>query len=147
MRLILTTLLLVVLPTLADDTQVVDVQLDSYRFVPDRVVVQVNRPVKLRATNVASFIPHSLVIRAPHAGIDVNLAIRAGKTGEANFTPTAPGTFEMLCDKQPPIGPSHRDKGMHGVLVEDVPTATSPGFGPRTGPRSRPADGITSPAR
>jgi plastocyanin len=119
--------LLVAVPALADDTQIVDVQLDSYRFVPDRIVVQVNRPVKLRAANVASFIPHSLVINAPQAGIDVNLAVRAGKTGEVTFMPTVPGTYEMICDKQPPIGPSHRDKGMHGVLVvEDAPVAVSP---------------------
>lgn len=116
-RLTLPALLFVALPALADDTQIVDVKLDSYRFTPDRIVVQANRPVTLRAANVAGFIPHSLVIRAPEAGIDVNLVVRAGKTGEASFTPTTPGTYEMICDKQPPIGPSHRDKGMHGVLV------------------------------
>ena len=116
-RLTLSALLFVALPAMANDVQVVDVQLDSYRFIPDRIVVQANRPVRLRATNVAGFIPHSLVIKAPDAGIDVNLVVRAGKTGEASFTPTAPGTFEMICDKQPPIGRSHRDKGMHGVLV------------------------------
>lgn len=126
-RLTLPALLLIVLPTLADDTQVVEIQLDSYRFIPDRIVVQANRPVKLRAANIASFIPHNLVIKAPQAGIDVNLAVRAGKTGEATFTPTVPGTYEMICDKQPPIGPSHRDKGMHGVLVvADAPAATNP---------------------
>lgn len=116
-RLILPALLFVTLPVLADDIQIIDVKLDSYRFTPDRIVVQANRPVTLRATNVASFIPHSLVIKAPEASIDVNVAVRAGKTGEATFTPTAPGTYEMLCDKAPPIGPSHREKGMHGVLV------------------------------
>jgi plastocyanin len=109
--------LLVALPVLADNTQVVDIKLDSYSFTPDRIVVQVDRPVTLRATNIASFIPHSLVIKAPEAGIDVNIVVRAGKTAEASFTPTAPGAYEMICDKQPPIGPSHRDKGMHGVLV------------------------------
>ena len=116
-RLTLPALLLVALPLQADDTQIVDIKLDSYSFTPDRIVVPVNRPVTLRATNVASFIPHSLVIQAPEAGIDVKLAIRAGKTGEASFTPTAPGTYEMFCDKQPPIGRSHREKGMHGILV------------------------------
>lgn len=116
-RLTLPALLFVALPVLADDVQIADIQLDSYRFIPDRIVVQANRPVQLRATNIAGFIPHSLVIRAPQAGIDVNLVVRAGKTGEASFTPTAPGTYEMICDKQPPIGPSHRDKGMHGLLV------------------------------
>ncbi len=116
-RLFLSALLFIALPAVAEDTQVVDVQLDSYRFTPDRIVVQVNRPVTLRAINVAGFIPHSLVIKAPEAGIDVNLVVRAGKTGETSFTPTTPGTYEMICDKQPPIGSSHRDKGMHGVLV------------------------------
>lgn len=116
-RLTLSALMLATLPALADDARIVEVRLDSYSFSPDRIVVTVNQAVTVRATNVATFIPHSLVIKAPQAGIDVDLEVRAGKTAEISFTPTATGTYEMFCDKQPPIGQSHREKGMHGLLV------------------------------
>lgn len=101
----------------AAEPQVIEVQLDSYTISPDRIVVKVNQPVTLRVSNQAFFIPHNIVIKAPAAGIDVKLDLRAGKSGEASFTPTRPGSYEMVCDKEPPIGKTHREKGMHGMLI------------------------------
>jgi uncharacterized cupredoxin-like copper-binding protein len=101
----------------ADEAKVIDVVLDSYTIKPERIVVKANEPVTLKLRNDATFIPHNLVVKAPDAGIDFRVDVRAGKTGEVTFTPTKAGTYEMYCDKEPPIGKSHREKGMHGTLV------------------------------
>ena len=47
----------------------------------------------------------------------MNVDLRGGKSGEASFTATKAGSYEMVCDKQPPIGKSHKEKGMHGTRV------------------------------
>jgi uncharacterized cupredoxin-like copper-binding protein len=47
----------------------------------------------------------------------VKIDLRGGKSGEVSFTPTKAGSYEMICDKEPPIGKSHKEKGMHGTLV------------------------------
>jgi plastocyanin len=112
-------LLFAILPVLAvkADPQVIDIRLDSYIIKPDTVTVKVNQPVTLRVKNEATFIPHNLVIKSPDAGFDVKLDLSAGKSGEVSFTPTKAGSYEMFCDKAPPIGKSHKEKGMHGTLV------------------------------
>jgi len=102
---------------LAADPQVIEVKLDSYSITPDKIVVKNGQPVTLKVTNVATFIPHDLVIKAPDAGVDLKIDLRAGKSGEVSFTPTRTGSYEMFCDKEPPIGKSHKAKGMHGILI------------------------------
>jgi heme/copper-type cytochrome/quinol oxidase subunit 2 len=110
-------LYLVVAAVHAAEPRVVEIKLDSYSIAPDTITVKVNVPVIFKVSNAATFIPHNLVIKAPEAGIDIKIDVRAGKTGEAVFTPTKSGTYEMFCDKTPPIGKSHKDKGMHGKLI------------------------------
>lgn len=102
---------------MAEDPQVIEVTLDSYTISPDPIVVTVNQPVTLKVTNKATLIPHNLIINAPEAGIDVNIDLRAGKSGEVTFTPTLSGNYEMECSKDPPVFKSHKEKGMHGVLI------------------------------
>lgn len=102
---------------LAAEPQVIEVQLESYAIKPDKITVKVGQPVTLKVKNEATFIPHDLVIKAPEAGIDVKLDLSAGKSGEVSFTPTKAGSYEMICDKAPPIGKSHKEKGMHGTLL------------------------------
>jgi uncharacterized cupredoxin-like copper-binding protein len=111
--------LLIFLPvtTLAAEPQVVEIKLDSYTIKPDRITVKAGQPVTLKVANEATFIPHNLVIKSPDASFDVKLDLSAGKSGEVSFTPTKAGSYEMICDKAPPIGKSHKEKGMHGLLV------------------------------
>lgn len=101
----------------AGEPQQIDVQLDSYSITPARINLKAGQPVVLKVKNAASFIPHNLVIKSPNASTEVKLEVGAGKSGEVRFAPTQPGSYEMLCDKAPPIGKTHREKGMHGVLV------------------------------
>ncbi len=109
--------LLAAFPAVAAEPQVITVELDSYSIKPDTIKVKVGQPVTLKVTNVATFIPHNIVIKAPEAGLDVKVDVRGGKGGEATFTATKAGTYEMVCDKAPPIGKSHKEKGMHGKLI------------------------------
>jgi plastocyanin len=102
---------------LAAEPQVIEVQLESYAIKPDKITVKVGQPVTLKVKNQATFIPHNLIIKAPEAGIDVKLDLSAGKSGEVSFTPTKAGSYEIICDKAPPIGKSHKEKGMHGTLL------------------------------
>ena len=102
---------------LAADPQVIEVRLESYAIKPDTITVKVGQPVTLKVRNLATFIPHNLVIKSPDAGLDVKIDLAAGKSGELSFTPTKTGSYEMICDKAPPIGKSHKEKGMRGLLV------------------------------
>lgn len=115
----LSVLFFVILPALAVAAEplVIEVKLDSYSIKPDKITVKTGEPVILKVKNEASFLPHNLVIKAPQAGVDIKIDVSAGKTGEASFTPTQPGHYEIICDKTPPIGKSHKEKGMHGLLV------------------------------
>ena len=97
--------------------QAIEVKLDSFTIKPDKITVKAGQPVTLKIKNEASFITHNLVIKAPQAGVEVKVDVSAGKSGEVSFTPTQPGSYEIICDKSPPIGKSHKEKGMHGLLV------------------------------
>jgi len=101
----------------ASEPRVIEITLDSYTITPNTINVKANEPVTFRVHNAATFIPHNLVIHAPDAGIDIKIDAKAGKTATASFTPIQAGTYEMYCDKKPPIGKNHRDKGMHGKLI------------------------------
>lgn len=105
------------LPLGAAEPMIVDVKLDSYSIKPDKITTKVGQPVTLKVVNEATFLPHNIIIHAPEAGINVKLNLSAGKSGEVSFTPTKAGSYEMVCDKTPPIGKSHKEKGMHGTLV------------------------------
>jgi len=101
----------------AAEPRVIDIKLDSYSITPDSITIKVNEPVTLKVSNAATFIPHNLVIKSPDAGILIKVDVRAGKSEKVSFTPTRTGSYEMICDKSPPIGKSHREKGMHGKLI------------------------------
>ncbi len=100
----------------AAEPQVIEVKLGSYYIQPEKITVKRDQPVTLNLTNEASLLPHNLVIKAPEAGIDIAVDVSAGKTASVSFTPTKPGSYEMICSKEPPFVKSHKEKGMHGVL-------------------------------
>lgn len=103
----------------ADGVQRVRLEGGGYFFKPARVVVKVNVPVELLASREAGVTPHDLVIKAPEAGIAVEVEL-AAEPKKIAFTPTAVGKYPFYCSKKLLFFASHRERGMEGVL-EVVP--------------------------
>lgn len=90
--------------------QQVDVDLHSFYFKPNRIVVHAGRPVELIIRNRSVLVPHNFTIS------DASIAVSADKWGlgdhRARFTPTVPGEYKFFCHVD-----SHAKKGMTGTLV------------------------------
>ncbi|MGH7886199.1 MAG: cupredoxin domain-containing protein [Thermodesulfobacteriota bacterium] len=99
----------------SQETQIIEVVLDSYKFVPEKIVVEVNKPVELKLKSITSVIPHNITIDDPESGLVFSEDVKAGKEGIINFTPTKTGTYEFYCNKKN-IFADHRKKGMIGTL-------------------------------
>lgn len=99
----------------ADGLQRVRIEGGSYFFKPNRVIVKVNLPVELSVSVESGLIPHTLVIQAPEAGIEVDEKLSSdAKT--IRFTPAAIGKYHFYCKNKLLFFKSHREKGMEGVL-------------------------------
>lgn len=90
--------------------------LDSYRYQPDHLVVRAGAPVELVLTSVTLLTPHNFVLRDLDAGLNVSQDVGAGDTVTVRFTPSKPGLYTFYCDKKLLFFPSHREKGMEGLL-------------------------------
>jgi plastocyanin domain-containing protein len=98
-----------------DGVQRIQILGGNYFFRPDHLIVRANVPVELTVSKETGITPHNLVIQAPVAGIDVRADLNvAPKT--IVFTPRLPGRYPFYCDKKLLFFPSHRAKGMEGVL-------------------------------
>lgn len=96
----------------ADDAQEVFVKVASFYFKPNRILVTVNRRVRLILKSDTFIIPHNFTLHAPDAGIDVNQNVGHGKRVVVEFTPTKTGEYHFFCSKD-----GHSGKGMAGTLV------------------------------
>jgi heme/copper-type cytochrome/quinol oxidase subunit 2 len=99
-----------------DGVQRATVILDSYSYSPNHLVVESGKPVELTLTSRTTFIPHNFVMKELSAGLSIEQDVGAGKTIIAKLVPTQPGLFLFFCDKRLWPMPSHRDKGMEGLL-------------------------------
>ena len=90
--------------------QHVDVDLHSFYFKPNRIVVHAGRPVDLTLRNRAVLVPHNFTIADPAIGVSES------KWGlgahHVRFIPTKPGEYKFFCHVD-----SHGQKGMTGTLV------------------------------
>lgn len=91
----------------------------EYFFKPSSIVVKVNVPVELLASREAGIVPHTLVIKAPEAGIAVDEEL-ATEIKKIAFTATAVGKYPIYCSNRLLFFASHRERGMEGIL-EVVP--------------------------
>lgn len=106
----------IVVPISPDGVQRATVVLDSYSYSPNHLVVESGKPVELTLTSRTTIIPHNFVITELSAGLSIEQDVGAGKTVIAKLVPTQPGLFPFFCDKRLWPLPSHRDKGMEGLL-------------------------------
>jgi plastocyanin domain-containing protein len=98
-----------------DGIQRVKITGGSYYFDPNVIVVMVNVPVELVVKKAGGSTPHSIVLKAPEAGIDFSVSL--GKEPKSiKFTPTKVGKYEFWCSKRFLFLKSHKEHGMTGVL-------------------------------
>ncbi len=98
-----------------DGVQRVEILGGSYFFDPNYIIVKVNVPVELKIRKESGITPHNFILQAPEAGININVDLGTDETLVA-FTPVKVGTYPFFCDKKLPLMPSHRERGMEGVL-------------------------------
>ncbi|MGZ8374698.1 MAG: cupredoxin domain-containing protein [Nitrospira sp.] len=99
-----------------DGVQRATVILDSYSYTPNHLIVESGKPVELTLTSRTTFIPHNFVMQELSAGLSIEQDVGSGKTVIAKLVPTHSGLFPFFCDKRLWPMPSHRDKGMEGLL-------------------------------
>lgn len=99
-----------------DGVQRVAVLAGGYYFDPNVIVVKINVPVELQVKKEGGLTPHDIALKAPEAGIDFTQQL-SSEPRAIRFTPTKAGRYEFECTKKLPFFPSHKERGMHGVLV------------------------------
>lgn len=98
-----------------DGVQRVRVLGGSYFFKPNRIIVKVNVPVEFSASLEPGIVPHTLVIKAPEAGLAIDESLSTDAKIIA-FTPKTTGSYVFYCRNKLLFFESHREKGMEGVL-------------------------------
>jgi plastocyanin domain-containing protein len=99
----------------ADGVQRVSVVSGSYYFRPNNIVLKVGVPAELTISKEGGMAPHSFVVSAPDAGMDVRVEVEKQPKVVA-FTPRAVGMYSFYCDKKLLFFRSHRDRGMVGTI-------------------------------
>ena len=98
----------------ADGIQRLTLTLDSYSYAPNRIAVQMGKPVELVLKSVTVLTPHNFVLK--EGGFSIDQDVSAGETKIVRFIPMKQGQFTFYCDKQLLFFKSHREKGMEGRL-------------------------------
>ncbi len=94
----------------ADGVQRVKLDMHSYYFEPNRIVVHSGKPVELIVHNCSHIVPHNITIVG--GGINVDESKWGWGSGHVTFTPQTVGEYKFFCHKD-----SHEKKGMTGTLV------------------------------
>ena len=100
--------------TNANGEQEIVMQASSYAYSPNKIIVQVGVPVIIKI-NKDGWVPHDLIIDDPASGLAIKQKL--SKSNEIRFTPENKGEFVFYCGKKLPFSKSHKEKGMHGLLI------------------------------
>ena len=98
-----------------DGIQRIEVLAGEYFFDPNYIIVKVNVPVEIKIKKEPSLVPHTFVIKAPDAGMDIHESL-SSEPKIIRFTPTKIGKYPFYCDKKFLFFESHREKGMEGII-------------------------------
>jgi uncharacterized cupredoxin-like copper-binding protein len=94
----------------AGGVQRVDVDLHSFYFQPNRIVVHSGRPVELVLRNRSILVPHNFTVA--DSSLAVSVSAWAPGAHRVRFTPSTVGEYEFFCHVD-----GHAKKGMTGTLV------------------------------
>jgi plastocyanin domain-containing protein len=97
-----------------DGVQRVRMRAGSYYYDPNYIVVRRGIPVEIVIVRESAFTPHNIVLEMP--GLSIREELDPQEEVRIRFTPTETGKFEFYCDKKFLFFPSHREKGMWGIL-------------------------------
>jgi plastocyanin domain-containing protein len=100
--------------TNSNGEQEIFIEASSYAYIPSKIIVQAGIPVVLKI-NKSGWVPHDIIIDDPASGLEIKEKL--GKSNEIRFTPENKGEFVFYCGKKLPFSKSHKDKGMHGILI------------------------------
>jgi len=99
-----------------DGIQRATIILDSYSYTPHHLIVQAGKPIELLLTSITTITPHNFLLKNEAAGLSIERDVSSGRTVTVQFTVRKPGLYPFYCDKKLLFFPSHREKGMEGVL-------------------------------
>ncbi len=99
----------------ADGIQRASVTVGSYFFSPNHIIVKANTKVELTVTKEKGLIPHDIEMKSPEAGMKFSEGL-SSTPKVISFTPTKPGSYPFFCGKKTPLGKTHRERGMEGVI-------------------------------
>ena len=94
----------------SDGVQHVKVDMHSYYFEPNRIVVKAGQPVEIELHNSSHIVPHNFTIS--YGELNVSESKWGWGSDKVRFTPAKPGEYKFFCHKG-----SHEKKGMVGTLV------------------------------
>ena len=100
----------------SDGTQRATIQVDSYSYTPNQLVVKAGSLVELKLVSVTTLTPHNFLLKDPAGALLIEHEVNAGDTVIVRFTPQQLGLFTFYCDKRLLFFKSHREKGMEGRL-------------------------------
>lgn len=94
----------------AGGVQRLELDMHTWYFVPNRIVVHAGRPVEITLVNRSLVVPHNFTVSDPAIAVSVD------KWGPGHarvrFTPKAAGEYAFHCDEH-----GHAKHGMTGTLV------------------------------
>ncbi|MGW8272730.1 MAG: quinol oxidase [Thermodesulfovibrionales bacterium] len=96
-----------------DGVQRVEVVAGSYFFTPNYIVLKAGIPAELVFKKEPGLTPHNVVLMVEGQQVRVDISTE-GTT--VKLTPTTAGKIPFYCDKKFLFFPSHREKGMEGVI-------------------------------
>ena len=99
----------------SDGMQRVHVVGGDYYFRPNHIIVKVGIPIELIMSRETALVPHTLVLKAPEAGIAIDEDL-ATELKKVTFTPSAVGKYPFYCRNRLLFFKSHQERGMEGVL-------------------------------
>ncbi len=100
-----------------DGIQRATINMESYVYSPNKLIVELGKPVELTLQNNSFLVPHNFLLDSPDGERLVDEDISSGEIETVQFTLTTPGTYPFYCDKQLLFFPNHREEGMEGTIV------------------------------